>query len=81
MDLEQPAINQISERVIGCAFRVMNARGIGFLAKVYENPLVHELRRAGLRVSQLQAVIVRYDGVNVANIPPISWSKARLPLN
>ncbi len=55
----------ISERIIGCAFRVMNTLGSGFLEKVYENALAHDLRKAGLHVSQQHAITVRYDGVTV----------------
>lgn len=58
-------LNQISERIIGCAFAVSNGLGSGFLEKVYENALVHELRKAGLSVAQQHAMIVRYDGVVV----------------
>ncbi len=29
--------NETSERIIGCAFQVMNTLGCGFLEKVYEN--------------------------------------------
>ena len=38
-------INDITEKIIGCAFRVSNTLGTGFLEKVYENALVHELRK------------------------------------
>ncbi|MBN1877649.1 MAG: GxxExxY protein [Anaerolineae bacterium] len=51
-------LNCISERVIGCAFTVSNTLGSGFLEKVYENALVHELRKAGLAVTALYGVIV-----------------------
>ncbi len=67
MGQDELVANQISERIIGCAFRVMNTLGIGFLEKVYENALVHELRTAGLRVSQQQAIAVRYHGVSVGD--------------
>jgi GxxExxY protein len=45
-------INQITERIIGCAFAVSSTLGAGFLEKVYENALAHELCKAGMRVSQ-----------------------------
>ena len=45
-------INPITEKIIGCAYAVSNSLGPGFLEKVYENALVHELRKAGLIVSQ-----------------------------
>ena len=58
-------INQISERIIGCAFTVSNGLGSGFLEKVYENALAHELRKAELSVVQQHAMVARYDGVVV----------------
>jgi len=57
--------DRLSERIIGCAFRVMNALGSGFLEKVYENALAHELRMAGLQVSQQHAIVVNYNDVIV----------------
>jgi GxxExxY protein len=41
-------LKQLTERVIGAAFRVSISLGCGFLEKVYENALVIELRKAGL---------------------------------
>jgi len=67
VDQDELVLNWISERIIGCAFRVMNTLGVGFLEKVYENALVHELRTAGLRVSQQHEISVRYNGVNVGD--------------
>jgi GxxExxY protein len=61
--LEQ--INQITEKIIGAAFQVSNQLGIGFLEKVYENALAHELRKNGLRVEQQRPVDVYYDDVVV----------------
>ena len=57
--------SELTEKVIGCAYRVSNILGCGFLEKVYENALAHELRKAGLRVAQQQRVQVIYDGVEV----------------
>jgi GxxExxY protein len=58
-------LNALSERIIGCAFTVANRLGSGFLEKVYENALAHELRKAGLTVAQQQGVSVVYDDVIV----------------
>ncbi len=55
----------LSERIIGGAFNVSNALGAGFLEKVYENALAHELRKAGLDVRQQFPIDVVYDGVVV----------------
>lgn len=65
MTIEGAAINQLSERIIGGAFKVANALGTGFLEKVYENALAHELRKVGLQVRQQVGVAVHYDGVVV----------------
>ena len=51
MDIGEGRINLLSKRIIGCALTVLHALGTGFLEKVYENALVHELRKSGLAVS------------------------------
>jgi GxxExxY protein len=61
----QMEINQITEQIIGCAFTVGNKLGCGFLEKVYENALVHELRKSGLRVKQQFEINIYYDGIIV----------------
>jgi GxxExxY protein len=58
-------MNELSKRVIGCAFQVLNTLGPGFLEKVHENAMVHELRKAGVAVVQQQGITVLYDGVVV----------------
>lgn len=55
-------INELTEKIIGCAFKVSNTLGPGFLEKVYENALVIELRKAGLRVAQQVPFNVLYEG-------------------
>ncbi|MCA9871329.1 MAG: GxxExxY protein [Anaerolineae bacterium] len=49
-------------KIIGCAFKVHNALGAGFLEKVYENALRMELVDAGLKVQQQVPIHVRYRG-------------------
>jgi GxxExxY protein len=39
---------EITERIIGCAFKVHRVLGSGFLEKVYENALFIELNKSGL---------------------------------
>lgn len=58
-------INDIAEKVIGCAYKVSNSLGVGFLEKVYENALVHEIKKAGLKVKAQHAINVKYDDVLV----------------
>jgi GxxExxY protein len=74
MDLNQEkgqpqvfAFNDITEKIIGCAFTVMNSLGSGFLEKVYENALAVELGHVGLKVVQQKPVEVRYRDILVAS--------------
>ncbi|KAF0220410.1 MAG: hypothetical protein FD174_1311 [Geobacteraceae bacterium] len=53
----------ITERIIGCAYKVANTLGAGFLEKVYENAMAHELRKERLEVGQQSPVTVYYDGI------------------
>lgn len=55
-------INELTERIIGCAFKVHNELGSGFLEKVYENALFFELWDAGLHVQQQKPISVYYGG-------------------
>ena len=65
MDTDEDKLNRLTERIIGCAFRVHNVLGSGFSEKVYENALVHDLKKSGLVVAQQPRVEVFYDGVLV----------------
>jgi GxxExxY protein len=67
MNADDTVPNDLSERIIGCAMIVSNALGSGFLEKVYENALAHELRTAGLAVAQQRGIVVRYDGIIVGD--------------
>jgi GxxExxY protein len=64
-DREKNDMKQLTEKVIQCAFAVSNTLGCGFLEKVYENALAHELRKVGLQVQQQHGITVYYDGVAV----------------
>lgn len=43
---------QLTEKIIGCAFQVQQSLSPGFLEKVYENALRIELELAGLNVNR-----------------------------
>ena len=60
-------LNELAEKVIGCAFTVANTLGTGFLEKVYENALAHDLRKADLKTAQQHGIAVYYDGVVVGD--------------
>ena len=52
----------VTEAVIGAAYKVANELGTGFLEKVYENALAIELRQSGHLVEQQRQVEVWYKG-------------------
>jgi GxxExxY protein len=58
-------VNEVTEKVTGCLFKVSNTLGGGFLEKVYENAGAIEIAKAGLSVKQQHPIDVRYDGVRV----------------
>lgn len=64
-EAERRRLNQISHKIIGCAYTVSNTLGNGYLEKVYENALAFEIREAGLRLVQQQPIPVRYKGISV----------------
>ena len=53
---------ELTEKIIGCAYRVYNKMGFGFLESVYEKCLMIELRKAQLRAESQKPIIVHYDG-------------------
>ncbi|KQR71109.1 GxxExxY protein [Pedobacter sp. Leaf176] len=53
--------NEITEKIIGAAYKVSNALGCGFLEKVYENALFIEIKKTGLNVIKQHALQVFYD--------------------
>jgi GxxExxY protein len=58
---------ELTEKIIGCAYKVYNQLGTGFLEKIYENALMIELRKAGLSAQQQYPVKVYYDGVIIGD--------------
>ena len=62
MDADERRLNELTERVIGCAFTVANELGAGFLEKVYQNALRLELQAVGLKVAYEQRIPVMYRG-------------------
>ena len=52
--------DDLTQRIIGCAFEVSNTLGSGFFEKVYEKALCVELEKAGLGFVCQKAVSVKY---------------------
>ena len=57
----------ITEDIIGCAYKVYNTMGFGFLESVYEECLLIELRKAGLKSENQKPITVLYEGEIVGN--------------
>jgi GxxExxY protein len=55
----------VTDGIINAFYHVNNALGYGFLEKVYENALSHELRQRGFAVTAQTPITVWYKGVAV----------------
>ncbi len=60
-------LKQLSGRVIGCAIAVSKNLAPGYLEKVYENALFHELTKQHLHVERQVRLDVYYDGIVVGH--------------
>ena len=72
---------ELTEKIIGCAYLVYNTMGFGFIESVYEQCLLIELRKAGLKAESKKAITVHYEsevvGEFVADIVlriPLYWN-------
>jgi len=52
---------KVTETITGCAYRVYNKMGFGFLESVYEKCLLIELRKAGLDTETQRPITVYYE--------------------
>ena len=57
----------LTHKIIGCAYKVFNTLGFGFLESVYRKAMVIELSKAGLKVEEEKALQVYYDDIVVGN--------------
>ncbi|MGR3176222.1 MAG: GxxExxY protein [Candidatus Scalindua sp.] len=51
----------MTEKIIGCAYRVYNKMGFGFLESVYEKCILIELRKASLNAESQKPITVYYE--------------------
>lgn len=56
---------ELTEKIIGCYYKVYNTLGYGFLEKIYENAMIIELKKAGLSCEKQKEINVFYEGENV----------------
>ena len=55
-------INDITYAINGAVFEVNHELGPGFLEKVYENAIMFELKKRGLKVQSQVSIQIRYKG-------------------
>ncbi len=60
-------INELTYLINGAIFEVSRVLGAGFLEKVYENALMIELVKRGLRAENQVPIKVKYKGVEVGD--------------
>ena len=70
--------DDLTKKIIGCAYKVHNGPGPGYLEKVYENSLRIELERLGLEVKQQEPINVIYDGQVVGEYYADLWVDGRV---
>ena len=70
--------DDLTQQIIGCAYKIHNALGSGFLEKVYENALRIELEKLGLVVRQQEPINVIYDGHVVGEYYADLWVEGRV---
>jgi len=71
-------VNDLTHSVIGCAFKVHNTLGFGFLEKVYENALKLELKKQNIYVQQQARIPVWYEDQQVGVYFPDLWIEDQL---
>jgi GxxExxY protein len=57
----------ITEKIIGVAYKVYNTLGSGYLESVYEQCMLIEIEKAGLQTESQKSIRVYYDGKIVGN--------------
>lgn len=53
---------QLTQTIIGCAYRVYNTMGAGFYEAVYQRCMLVELRKAGIAFEEKVALDLTYEG-------------------
>lgn len=66
-------INDLTHTIIGCAYKVHNLLGSGFLESVYENSLRIEMEKCGIVALQQQKIKVWYESHIVGDFAPDLW--------
>ena len=57
----------LTHKIIGCAYKVFNQLGFGFLESIYRKAMVIELVKVGLKADEERSLKVYYDDIIVGN--------------
>lgn len=60
-------MKEITQKIIGCAYNVLNNLGHGFMEKLYENALMLELEYIGLKAAHQVPISVSYRNKVIGN--------------
>ena len=74
-------VNEITYKINGAVFEINRVLGSGFLEKVYENALLIELRRRGLRVESQVPIQIQYKGQLVGDYLKATGFKVGMLVN
>ena len=58
-------LNELSQKIIGCAIEVHKVLGPGMLESTYEECLKFELEKMGLKVEQQKEFLLNYKGLSI----------------
>ena len=61
-----PELNELTQRIIGCAIEVHRELGPGLLERIYEQAFEHELALQGLQVARQVPVTLQYKGLDLS---------------
>jgi GxxExxY protein len=53
---------ELTDKIIGCSYRVYNTMGFGFVESVYERCILIELKKLGIMAEAQKEVLVHYEG-------------------
>src|SRR5262245_21005640 len=71
-------INDLTHTIIGCAYKVHNVLGFGFIEKCYENALKIEMDKLGILALQQEKIDVWYEDKIVGFFVPDLWLPEKL---
>jgi GxxExxY protein len=61
------SINDLTEKIIGCAIEVHKNLGPGLLEKLYENALCFELKANGIKFESQKLLKAIYKGIDLGD--------------